>query len=291
VVAEAERRERAVDALDVLGRAGVGDVEDAELVTPVPPGLGLPDEPVRMLDREPASSRREERRGPDSGEPAGRSDPVGGARERAKARRALEPVADAALVAVVDLDDLDRELETLDRGERGGDVGLGHLVPVAVPRAPARGDRSDASRSDFRCPRGERGDQVVGRRLLDHRPVGRDEDAIRVGEGSDRRHRAGRVRGRPEPDRALLRYDREQPFPLEAGRRRGRARPERHRLPLAITRPRRGRRRRIQPCRAPRLPAVLVDMRLRRVGPHLGDGRERGLGQVLTEPARRPWTK
>ena len=107
-------------------------------------------QPVGVRREEPALRHHAERREPDAGAEARTANVLGERREPArKALVRLEPVSDRALVAVVELHEVDRELDARlgERFEIAEQVGLAHLAEELVPAAPARLERAGGARA------------------------------------------------------------------------------------------------------------------------------------------------
>src|SRR5262249_39558158 len=77
VEAETTARELRVKPAEVRGRSGMGDVEDAQPLAPVPAGPSTVDEPFRVRSRELAALAHEEGRCPDACDFPGARDALG----------------------------------------------------------------------------------------------------------------------------------------------------------------------------------------------------------------------
>ena len=117
----------------VVGRAAVGDVEDAHAHVPVHARVEALDEPLGMVARELAPRVDHEGRNPYSRDHSRGPDRLRGAAKGAETWVRLEPVADRGLEAVVDLDDLDRKIEAPGRLDILDHVRLGDLLEVVRP--------------------------------------------------------------------------------------------------------------------------------------------------------------
>jgi S-methylmethionine-dependent homocysteine/selenocysteine methylase len=107
--------------------------------------------PVRMLGEELALADAAEGRGPQARREARRTDRLGERREAARELRAgREPVADGALIAVVELHDVDGQLVARrdERIEVAQHVVLADVVERVVPAAPSRDEGARDARAD-----------------------------------------------------------------------------------------------------------------------------------------------
>ena len=288
----------------------MGDVERRQLLAPSRAGIGVPDRPVRMVAQDGGPLPHQERRHPDAGPPAGVPDPPDDVGQRGEAVRQGQPVAQLGLVAVVDLDDVEGEIELAHGDEVLLDVGLGDVLEVVVPGAPGRGRQpqvSDAGRSgEAVAPVRERvverdvAGRVVHLRHLDdrggHRPVGGDDDAVAPRLRPDRRDRSG-TGGGAEDVHPLTgaRVDGQQALSPEAVGRGGPVGAVVAYPALLADRPERPPVEPVGQRRAPRLPTVLVDPGPLRIDGQGGEdvaggARQRGR-QPFTEPAVSPRTK
>lgn len=205
--------------LGQVGRRGrVRGVQDVQVVAPVAArvqgrAVEGPDEPVGVGLGEFAARVDQERCRPDARPAASRADGVGDAGAGAEAAGESEPVAEGALVAVVDLDDVDGEVEGVHRTEVLVDVVLGDGGEVLVPGAPDGGRRPRGREAEAVRPvRQHRLDVGAGQRL--HRPVGADLRPVVPYLQPDGRHGPQRVGRRPQPDRrAVARVEGQESLP------------------------------------------------------------------------------
>jgi len=167
-----------------------------------------------MSRREVASRIDQERRCPDPCPHPRIPDPFRRAPQRPETALDVEPVADPLFVAVVDLDDLHRQVEPARRLHVLGHVILADPLEVAGPGTPAGRYVRDTGRAQAIADRGERAVEVGRLQRID-RPVGRHMGAVALGCDAKRRHLAARLRGEPRARRAFARSDDEQAFGLD----------------------------------------------------------------------------
>jgi hypothetical protein len=227
------------------------------------------DHPVRMGGEQLAGASGQHRRDPDAGPPAGAPYPGDQAGQVGEAAGRRQPVAGTRLVAVIDLDDADRDAQLVHRGQVGQHVGLGHARVVLIPRAPDRRDRAQYNlcRGLVRPP-AQRSRDPAGTAILrpGDRGVGADDQLLAAQPGLDDGHPAACIRGAEYSHRpAVGGIDGQQPRALEhaGGRRLAVLAVDRQRLRRGDL-PRPGRRRE-RTRLAPRLPALGIHPRSRRV--------------------------
>jgi hypothetical protein len=274
-----------------------------------------------VLGGEAAALPDQERRHPDAGAPTALADPPDQVAERPEPAGEVQPVADLGLVAVVDLDHLDRQVEVVHGVEVLEHVRLGDLGEVVVPGAP--GGRRRPWRAEPRergpavGPGGQRGPEatepagravgpgptaavgatagsgVTGRsRVTGHLElevldwaVGLDHHAPLVPLGADRRHVGAGVGCGEHVHRATVAgVDRQQPLALEAAGRRDALGPVAHHPADVTGRPVRPLLEAVGGRRRPRLPTVLIDARGVRVDLDRGD-----LGEPHGPLLLNPW--
>jgi hypothetical protein len=111
--------------------------------------LFMPQQPFGMLGEHPALRHHAERRRPEARSEAGIANRTGHRRQSARELRVgLEPVADLALVTVVELDHVDRQLAARgrERVEIPQQIVFGDVVKEVVPGAPTGLERTGDAR-------------------------------------------------------------------------------------------------------------------------------------------------
>jgi len=263
-VVDPERCQRA----EVVAQAGrcprMGDVEAVQGLPPV--AATVADEPLRVVVGQPAARADGEGGHPDAGPPPAVPDPPDEVGQGTERLRAVAPVTDSRLPAVVDLDDVDGQVETVHRGEVLLDVTRRHAAEVVVPGAPRRGCLRKRADPGPRRPLVAEGDQGVGDVALHRprrdRPVRRDDEPTPDELGPDGRDRCAAVRARGRvagglPVPAVV--DHEDALGLESRCRSRRSGSETHQLLPVLLWPRCGPEHGIGARRAPALPPGLVD--------------------------------
>lgn len=121
----------------MLGDAGMGDVERHQGLAPAQAGVGTSDGPVRV-ERQQAASLWRQKRGAPHPHPAASLAQTPGERLETppEGGPALKPLPHLELVAVVDLEDFQRQVQASGREVGIPHVGCGEPVAELVPAAP-----------------------------------------------------------------------------------------------------------------------------------------------------------
>ena len=117
----------------MFGGGGMRHVENPHSPVPVETRVSTLHEPVGVRRGERALRVDHERRDPDARHHPCLTGALRSPAQRTKRGSHVQPIADRGLVAVVDLDDSDRQLKSQCRLHVFGDVGLGDAVEVAGP--------------------------------------------------------------------------------------------------------------------------------------------------------------